>query len=730
MKKMIYFSVLLVSILHANAQTWEYYKDFPINVKPVDIDINNAGTIFMLSSDRRIFYKPLNQDWQEMPGFPVSNAECISVVKNSNRLYFGDFFQGLVYTDNYGQFWQQTTLTTNPITGWHEPVVELSNISNPNLFYGGSFTGFVPNIIKYTNNGLNGQIISFDPNNDPNNGVKELLLTNNNVLLIGTENGGIWKSSGNGTTFQQTNQNQHQFFRFTEGNGGMVYALGFNAVQNQVILLSSTDYMNWTSVALPNTSEKYTCIVFDSATQSLWLGSETGLYKSNPITNGPPVWNSSVLNNVTQSTVELASFDQNVYNFSNEFIAQKLINPGIEWAGITQGLKGVVNFAAFGSNNKIFSASYSANIVSSADDALAPWTNKIITGNAPLVQNLVTKPNGKVYLDMGLSLKKSTDNGLTYTDITPPNMISTFYRFVVGENNSLFVVKYSDQQKVYRSTDDGLTWSLFADFTSNIEFDPAIVESISEDSNGVIYVTTQSLDISYGINKLRYTTDQGATWNTLVLDVSQTIGSCSSFPYVFSLGNKTFFSACAKSFEVNLNSANPFQPYNFPWGESGSLNLGYFKINSQGHQYILDEVLYKSTDGGTNWTSLGRPSELSSVSDMNGVYIDMNDDVFIMTSDYVFLPTIYRGFYKVTETLGVENPESNIISIYPNPAAHVITIQITNPISSVAIYDMLGKNVLIDNGNTINISNLSRGVYIIKVTDENEKTYASKFIKD
>lgn len=729
MKNLNYWlAILLLNLLSANAQTWEYYKDFPVNVKPVDIDVNNAGTLFMLSSDQRFFYKLLNQDWQEMPGFPVANPDCISVVKNSNRMYFGDYFQGLVYTDDFGQNWQQTWLTTNPVSGFHESVIELSNITNPNLFIGGS-NNLVPTMFIYTNNGQNGTIFQYDSTNNQSNIASELYLTSTNKLLIGTDDGGILLVNQIGDLAQPTSQTQNQIFRFTEDNNGKVYALGFNYNNGLNFLVSSTDYLTWDTVALPNT-EKYTSILFDPATQSLWLGSENGLYRSNPITTNTPEWNLATFNNVTQSTVEIVKHGANIYNFSSDYIAQQLSSSNNQWNTITQGLKGVVNYAGFGSNGKIFTSSYSSNTVSSANNAASQWSNTIITGNAPSVSNMFVKPNGRIYLNMGLSLKKSIDNGITYTDITPPNMIYSFWRFEVGENNSLFAVKYTEREKLYRSTDDGLTWSLFADFTSNIPFDPAIIESISEDSNGVIYVTTESLDISQGINKLRYTTDQGITWNTLIYDVSQTLGSCGSVPLVISHGNKTYFSACSYSFEVNIASQNPFQPYNFPWGDSGYLQFGSFRVNSLGHHYLLDEFLYKSVDGGTTWINLGRPSELNSATDMNGVYIDANDDVFIMTSTYVFLAPENRGFYKVTETLGTENPESNFVDVFPNPATNSITIQTTNTISSVSIFDMLGKNVMNDSRNVIDISNLSQGMYIIKVTQENEKTFSSKFIKE
>lgn len=52
------------------------------------------------------FYKLEPQDWQEMASFTVVNPQGIFAMKNSNRMYFADEFQGLVCTDNFGQTWQ------------------------------------------------------------------------------------------------------------------------------------------------------------------------------------------------------------------------------------------------------------------------------------------------------------------------------------------------------------------------------------------------------------------------------------------------------------------------------------------------------------------------------------------------------------------------------------------------------------------------------------------------
>lgn len=77
--------------------------------------------------------------------------------------------------------------------------------------------------------------------------------------------------------------------------------------------------------------------------------------------------------------------------------------------------------------------------------------------------------------------------------------------------------------------------------------------------------------------------------------------------------------------------------------------------------------------------------------------------------------------------------ENNIagLSIYPNPVSGGI-LNITteaNATKAVAIYDVVGKmvvNTVTENG-TVNVSNLSTGVYVVKVTEEG-KTATKKLV--
>tara|TARA_B100001059_G_scaffold211640_1_gene226136 strand:- start:136 stop:1143 length:1008 start_codon:yes stop_codon:yes gene_type:complete len=71
--------------------------------------------------------------------------------------------------------------------------------------------------------------------------------------------------------------------------------------------------------------------------------------------------------------------------------------------------------------------------------------------------------------------------------------------------------------------------------------------------------------------------------------------------------------------------------------------------------------------------------------------------------------------------------ESNF-NIYPNPTKEYLNIDCSS-LESVSIYNILGKELIKDNINRINVSSLSKGVYFIKVSDGiNSST--KKFIKD
>ena len=88
------------------------------------------------------------------------------------------------------------------------------------------------------------------------------------------------------------------------------------------------------------------------------------------------------------------------------------------------------------------------------------------------------------------------------------------------------------------------------------------------------------------------------------------------------------------------------------------------------------------------------------------------------------LPDVCWGSCDTCSPIGaLENLELNDLIIFPNPTSSFITIQSNNLISPISIYDITGKLVLQNNGNSneiiLDISNLNSGLYFIKSSSQN-----------
>jgi len=126
---------------------------------------------------------------------------------------------------------------------------------------------------------------------------------------------------------------------------------------------------------------------------------------------------------------------------------------------------------------------------------------------------------------------------------------------------------------------------------------------------------------------------------------------------------------------------------------------------------------------------------------------DCNNEIFVTGEEgQSFTPSI-AGLYSVLITYGdcsvwsdcilssplsVEENESNKISIFPNPASSTVTIQnkLLQKINKIEIIDLSGKMVLQQDDNTglINIEKLASGMYIIRVSLE-EQIFAYKLVR-
>jgi hypothetical protein len=81
-------------------------------------------------------------------------------------------------------------------------------------------------------------------------------------------------------------------------------------------------------------------------------------------------------------------------------------------------------------------------------------------------------------------------------------------------------------------------------------------------------------------------------------------------------------------------------------------------------------------------------------------------------------------------------PLNNSINIYPNPAKETLNVDFSlkNVELKLVVVDMLGNEIINENSRnqhtSLNIQNLSSGVYFVKVINENECVGIKKWVKE
>lgn len=203
--------------------------------------------------------------------------------------------------------------------------------------------------------------------------------------------------------------------------------------------------------------------------------------------------------------------------------------------------------------------------------------------------------------------------------------------------------------------------------------------------------------------------------------------------------------------------------------ESGSYS---FKDASNGllSKSGTSPLLYKTTDGGSTWTSVaytgtmgGRDlayipgtdkvvtvgtgdddAPFTSYSTDNGLTwtgVMLNTQVTVLNFKSATLgfgggfttSATAGGIYKYTGAqLGTEQFTSNKLAVWPNPTQNVIQFSGAD-VTAVSVIDLLGKVVLsqkLVSGNSVDVSSLTNGMYLVQASDANGAVSTVKFIKN
>ena len=85
-------------------------------------------------------------------------------------------------------------------------------------------------------------------------------------------------------------------------------------------------------------------------------------------------------------------------------------------------------------------------------------------------------------------------------------------------------------------------------------------------------------------------------------------------------------------------------------------------------------------------------------------------------------------------TLNTKNITAAPIAVYPNPANSTLTIESANKLNQIIITNVIGQTVYTQVCNftmvEVDISSMIRGLYLVRITDEDGKTIIEKVIKE
>ncbi|MDD4395141.1 MAG: T9SS type A sorting domain-containing protein, partial [Bacteroidales bacterium] len=113
----------------------------------------------------------------------------------------------------------------------------------------------------------------------------------------------------------------------------------------------------------------------------------------------------------------------------------------------------------------------------------------------------------------------------------------------------------------------------------------------------------------------------------------------------------------------------------------------------------------------------------------------MAGDLYMYVLDHVYIDNIA---ILETDHIDLYNDPTITLSVYPNPTTSTLTVELSDNETSRPIeyllFDIYGKEIMKgmmnDGQNTINISNLSNGIYLLKVVSDRSLIGTGKIIKE
>lgn len=586
----------------------------------------------------------------------------------------------LFKSTNYGANWNQLTTTaafqSQGGQAWYDLYCRVSPVNPNNVFVGTIDIWRSTDGTNFTNitNGYQGGSVHVDQHylffhpTDANN-------------FIVCNDGGIWRSTNNGNSFTNLNQNLTltQFYR--------IAASPFNPSR---ILGGTQDN---------GTQQTYSALNWAAA-----FGGD----------GGEVCFNHMVAN------------DQNILGETQNGGLQRTTNGGTNWVNSTSGINTSENVAWVApiiKHPSISSYFFTARQrIYLSTDYGASWnaSSGNVNGTSAVREMAISKSNAMIlYATSGSSIFLSTDGGITFTNKTsglPSRTITSVNVHPTNENLTLITFSGFSTNKVYKTTNMGNTWF---SINGNLPDSPV--------NDGFIYTEDALNPNTYFVATdigVFLTQNDGANWVELPNNLPNTV----IMHLDYSPSNQMMRAGTHGRgvYEAFIDLTIPVELSSFT-AESGnnSVQLNWSTATETNNMGFEIERKLKNQE----WVTIGFVNGNGTTTEIqNYNYIDDYSQMpYEGTALYRLKQIDYNGDYEYSEQLAVNltfvPSEYYVSQNYPNPFNPSTTIKYSLPVESnvrINIYNSLGqmieelKSETQPIGNyevTWNAQNYSSGVY-------------------
>ncbi|MFN3019999.1 T9SS type A sorting domain-containing protein [Chryseobacterium sp. TY3] len=278
---------------------------------------------------------------------------------------------------------------------------------------------------------------------------------------------------------------------------------------------------------------------------------------------------------------------------------------------------------------------------------------------------------------------KTTNGGTNWTKVTTAPTAAgdfgyTHVRFVQGNN----IWMGTDTGRILYSPDKGTSWQAWQspaiDFGGVTTAGSQAYLAFKDSSNGLLQTNDN------GVIGLWKTSDSGATWT----EVFPT-GNFNGASIVYVPGTDNTYVSTGDSSSYSTDGGQTWVDMTYPAGEA--------EYSSGAIQFISPTVGYM---GGMSQAQLAE-GPISAIYKFKGQFLAVND----------------------------VNASKAKLTIANNPVGDKVELKSTKEIATATVIDMAGKAIKRENSATFNVSNLTKGTYIIQVKYTDGSFENTKMIK-